>query len=486
MPIYGSANSPPPPPISTHGCRPDRGWDYVLVFPSDLPSLSKILRSLRSAHFAYAPLVDNSDRLFLRIALPDPFLASAAEETRLHLELLPPYGGGFIPYTAALAPHFVNSTRPARNLPYFHTADIVMLTRETLASRASSGAGLDIERMKMGGEVLGAYALQNRAERDACLAAAVTIPWHHYVGEKALVAMRRYLGARVALYLAFVSFYARFLRGVAALSVPVTAVLFLGRGNDVVVAAVRSFFGLAVVFWATYVLEFWKRRNAVLSVKWGMGNLRVEESSEVRPQYEGQVRSGFWCAGGFVDLQDLDAGREAHASGGEASGVTGMDADEAEVSVDVDVGGSGHDSEEGEDRVLIGGDDDEMFKLEAMPTGVTFPDLPEFPVCGPKETRYRRLLGAATTFIFAVIVGGFTFLVLYFRLEMIAALLEIPGLSLIAPLAPGVITGVLISVSDTIWRTFSVHLVFSFCCWPYWHSTPALLCAHCYIFLDKF
>jgi anoctamin-10 len=69
----------------------------------------------------------------------------------------------------------------------------------------------------------------------------------------------------------------------------------------------------------------------------------------------------------------------------------------------------------------------------------------------------RVYVGVATTGLFTAAVGLLTLALLYYRLEMIVALSHGP-LAALAPLAPGVATGVLISCADAAWRAASVRL----------------------------
>lgn len=454
------------PGFPPQGDPPPRGWDYVLVFPDPAAKalsasghsiadsgLEATLSRLVSVGFVYNIIEDTVDhQLFLRLALPDHVLLEKAEAAQIKLELLPLYGGGFLPFTSDRADKFVNSLRAQQGLPYFHTAEIVLLALRTFASRQNWGAALDIEHMVHSGALLQAYALHRPNERQLILNATSKIPLHELLHEGTLTQMKHYLGAQATLYVAFLSFYSRFIRGIALLSAPVTFLLYVGSASPLLVAATRCLFGLAVVFWATYFVEYWKRRNAVLNVKWGLTDVPTVESHEVRPQYVGEFRSGFWSSGGFVDLRDLDAADIGRESQREVSSTAVADSTPVSDSA-LDL------SPDSSRRVLIGGAKDDLFKIETLYTGATFSDLPEFPVCSPKEVRRRQMWGAAVTFLFAVIVWCFTFIILYYQHEMIEALSQYSSLASFAPFLPGVATGVLISISDAIWRTVSSSLV---------------------------
>lgn len=503
---YGAAGVAGPPPPD-HGARPARGWDYVMVLDAERAGEGALLRRLRRAGFAYAlQAVPAERRVLLKLGLPELALREKAAAVGMELELLPRYGGGFLAFAPDRADCFVGSERAARGRPYFYTSDIVLLTLATLNSREAWGAGLDVDRLVHAGEIVAAFAVHREPERSEILREAVWArPWWRPLREETLMRMKRYLGARVTLYVAFVSFTARYLRGIAALSLPVSAAMYVWRGNDGMLALVRAFFGLAVVFWATYFLEYWKRRNAVLNVKWGLSDMASETDSEVRPQYQGEYRAGFWCAGGFVHLDDLeeeggrrraDGKSDSEDDGGAAHRRDGRAGARSELGLDAGTGGGatrddraadaasagdavlaspggvegvrrrrvspdskGAPEKSGDGGVVIGGkEDDDLFRIVAVSPGVTFPNLPEFPLDKGVSKR-RAATGIAATAFFTAVVWLATFILLYYRLEIIVALANGPYfVALVAPYSPGILTGLLISVSDALWRMASVSI----------------------------
>lgn len=454
---------------SSHGSAPPWGWDYVLVFrapkeASPSPSISAssssdaallaadtvrvaVLSSLRAAGFSYSQLWLPSDAIVLvRLALPEPTMLAKAEAHALKLRLLPRYGGGYLAFEHDRAHVFVNELRRAKGLPYFAPADRVLLTVATIRSREDWGAGLNIGTLKRQGKILQAFPLHTSPERETLLSQFVYKNWWNPRLIMPLDMLEEYFGSRVTIYFAWLAFYARMLLGLAALSVPVYAVLHYTDSPNVD-AWTRLVWGLGLCFWATYWLEYWKRRNAVLNVKWGLDRFYEENENEIRPDFQGENTQGFYCRGGFVNLEDLDPSAAAAAAQpglwdrlrSQLLRTAGADTEEEEESA--------------EDVLRIGGGDDADFVLEAPITGLTFSDLPVFPYSSKKQLQNRSYVSSLIALFFALCVAALSFLILFFKTEIIALFGADFG-----KYVPGIATALLISVSDTLWKGASLKL----------------------------
>lgn len=422
-----------------HGDRPPWGWDYAFSFLSYDDHMARgdksvtdavrdgdsarmrVLDSLRRTRFAYTQLwLPTEGAVVVRFALPEPVMMAKAELIGIELRLKAQYGGGFLPFKESRIHHFENHTAwYAAGSPFFCPSDRVLLTLTVLRSRDQWGAAINAERLLVEGELLKAFALHAEPERRALIQKAVYTKWWSPTYPPPLMDMKKYFGARVTLYFAFVSFYARMLLGLAASSIPVS--LALRYGSDAVVSATRLLFGMALVFWATYFFEYWKRRNAVLNVKWGLNDFYDDTENDVRPQFEGTMRPGFYCSGGFVSLDDLAASDTRKANEG---------------------------------VVRIGSNTDPDFELEAAVTGLTFHDLPMFPHSSKQAFKRRIYRSAVLTAFFATCVGAATFMILFYKSAIIACF----GALGFARFVPGIANGLLISISDPLWRKISTKL----------------------------
>lgn len=197
----------------------------------------------------------------------------------------------------------------------------------------------------------------------------------------------------------------------ALISIPVY-VLRRTLDSQVAIAALRWIFSLSLVIWTTVFLETWKRRSADINVEWGLNDYLEEMAEDTRPQYEGEMRYGFYCKGGFVSLADLVE-------------------EEAETS----------DIEEGVSRA----------------GQVRVSDLPRNSFQEPREARNAKLQSLGVTILFVLLVGSITFLLLWFRDEIVQYVGRRTS-SAVAEAFPGVVNGILITVFDSVWRLVSLRL----------------------------
>jgi Calcium-activated chloride channel len=368
-----------------------------------------ILARLCSAGFAFSQIyVPSEESIFLRFGLSNKALQAKAEKMGMELGLRDEHGGGFIKFTKSAAASFKNSSRPSLEAgsPYFCPSDRILIILATLQSKEAWGCDLNIERLVFKGKIMQAFAVHSPPEqqqlvRDVVWGRKFTPP---------IDKMKEYLGARVTLYFCFLSFYAHYLVGIAALSIPVY-VMYRVLRNYFALAVLRCVFGLALVLWTTLFLEQWKRRNADVNIQFGLNDYHEDTSDDTRPQFRGETRVGFYCRGGFVSLDDLVSS----------------------TGVDVENGGSG-----------------------GLNRGVPLDELPKNPWHDPREARNAVIVSFAVTCLCVSVVATFIFLILFFRSDIVAYFsTRIPVL---ANAMPGILNAIVIAVSDPIWQAVSVAL----------------------------
>lgn len=255
---------------------------------------------------------------------------------------------------------------------------------------------------------------------------AVFRNWWRPILRDNLSDLKDYFGARVTRYLAWLAFYAKNLPSLAILAVIVT-VLFKFFSSERVLAAVRIAFGVGLCFWGAYWFDLWKRRNAVLNVLWGLDDFYEDVQNEIRPAFRGVETKGFYCEGGFVNLQDMSE---------EGDGTSWP-----------------RRVREGREVLVVSGSQDPDFLLEAPVTGQTFPDLPEFPYSSHVDLKRRIYVTGFVTLFFALVVGVLSFMILFYK----HGIMKLFGKTF-GNYAPGVATALLISVSDSLWRNASIRL----------------------------
>jgi Calcium-activated chloride channel len=303
----------------------------------------------------------------------------------------------------------------------------VLLILAVIRSRDDWGAAIDLERYKLDGKLLQAFSVHKDAERKEILKETLANAGIlHSLKDPVLAKMHQYVGARIALYFGFVSFYARMLSGMAALSVFIFLIFRYVPSRETT-AWTRVLFGASLTFFGTYFTRHWCRRRAILNVKWGLTNFEEDNQNNIRPQFVGRIRKGFYGRGGFVSLDDLDASNvSATREAGQPMNVL------VERS-------SGNDVD---------------FALDIHSTGIVFADLPSVPFL-TRDDRFNKLyVTGGITIFFSLCVAAASFLILFFNDDVMHAF-DFYGLGIYAP---GVGTGLLISVCDAVWTQVSLSL----------------------------
>ncbi|KAI0566941.1 Anoctamin [Gracilaria domingensis] len=448
--------SPPAADLASYGEPPASGWEYVLVFPHKSPPLdehamltrharARVLARLRAGRFAYCQTwLPAQSCVLVQLALPEPELKLAAEQLAIELQLLPQYGGGYMPYARDRSHVFANDARRENGLPYFTAATRLRITVQALAVRDGWGAAIDLPQLRRSGYLSQAYALHAEPDRANLLKTAVYDRLWKPGSVMPIPDLRHYFGARVTIYFAWLVFYARMLTGIALISIPAYFVITRSDSTHYI-DWTRLLFGLALCFWGTYWLEHWKRRNFVLNVKWGLTDLEDErENSQVRSDFRGNEQTGFYSRGGFVHLSDMHPATSGSNRAGRIrtrlirSDLPGVPDHVADV-------------------VAMGGTTDPDFVLEAPVTGLVFADLPVHPYRSKTAFKRRLYVSAAVTLFFSLCVAFASFSILFYKADIVF-LFHSFGANRIANSVPGIATALLISISDPLWKMVSTIL----------------------------
>lgn len=233
-----------------------------------------ILARLRSAGFTHSQIyVPSENSIFLRFSLCDNALQEKAELMGMELPAKEEFGGGYLAFTRARNSCFQNADRSPRE-SYFSPSDRIMIILATLQSKEEWGCDLNIERLVYSKKITQAFAIHSKPEQKQLIQRMVRERWWDPTWQPPFDEMKSYVGARVALYFVFVSFYARNLLVIACLSVPAYAVYRILSSQLVAIAALRWVFAMSLVVWTTLFLERWKRRNALININWGL-NVRA-------------------------------------------------------------------------------------------------------------------------------------------------------------------------------------------------------------------
>lgn len=524
-----SSISPTP---ANHGPIPSAGWDFVFAFraPSsvdtaDTPKQRRadaarfaVLNDLANASFSYSQLWLPADRrYFIRIALPQSTMMLKAQAYGLQLRVRANFGGGYLPFKVENAHNFINQDRVDVGLPYFTPAQRNIITRAVLRSREDWGVDLNLHALFASHALKLSYALHSRHERNVLLHATVYDKWWRPLRELPLTALLEYFGSGIAMYFAWIFFYSRMLFGLSALGAVAQAFVTWSWSHEIVEWA-RLSFGLALICWCTYWMRMWSRRNAVLAVRWGLefgsripGGAAADDVAEndLRDDFRGVDKHGFYSRGGFVHLEDLSASttrqpdRPARPVGGErdsavdeersgegedgpvvstlemrsteraplamfagvepnevdVEGVTGDDnrGSRSNANNDSSRHGEGDGSLARADSIqalfIGGGRDDDMRVYEPI-TGIVVDDLPVHPYSSRNERRKRMMQSSLITLVFSVVVGALSFCLLFYKHTINLFV----GMHRDSGIVVGVMTAVLIISADNWWRVYSMNL----------------------------
>jgi len=104
-------------------------------------------------------------------------------------------------------------------------------------------------------------------------------PWHQNVN-----AVKDYFGEKIGLYFLWVGHYASWL----ALAAVVGSFCWLNVAinNNSPDAPAMPYFATFICIWSTLFLEYWKRKEKLYSMRWGM--VGFEANEELRPQFRGE------------------------------------------------------------------------------------------------------------------------------------------------------------------------------------------------------
>ena len=100
--------------------------------------------------------------------------------------------------------------------------------------------------------------------------------------------IRNYFGEKIAMYFAFVSFMANFIMVPAIIGVGLFVVQLVFDSEKPLVKFLNAGFCLMMAVWGTCYLEFWRRKERCLAIKWGQTDFKEEEIN--RPQFKGEKR----------------------------------------------------------------------------------------------------------------------------------------------------------------------------------------------------
>jgi hypothetical protein len=164
--------------------------------------------------------------------------------------------------------------------PFTDSCRLKLTALLLIASTAQGGSALEPRKLQLAGTIEGYYPLhdeqtKNRLAKD--WQSWASMPWNQPVD-----AVCDYFGEKIGLYFAFLGHYCSWLMAPAAMGLGVQLVV---AGTGDFSHPILPFFALFIAGWAVFMLEFWKRKQAMLAFRWGMEGFESEQLD--RPEFKG-------------------------------------------------------------------------------------------------------------------------------------------------------------------------------------------------------
>lgn len=154
------------------------------------------------------------------------------------------------------------------------------------APKRRGGAGLEISKLIHFRRMICVYPMHERAVADELLAEIrkpALLPWN-----APNFSIKQYFGEKIALNVVFMGHYSRWLMlpGFVGL---VAQLIVWSTGNYS--SPVLPFYAIFIAAWGVFMLEFWKRKETLVALSWGMTEFEVEEPD--RPEFSGNYIKSF-------------------------------------------------------------------------------------------------------------------------------------------------------------------------------------------------
>ncbi|CAM9653012.1 unnamed protein product, partial [Phaeothamnion confervicola] len=150
-----------------------------------------------------------------------------------------------------------------------------------VAKRGDGGCNLDIVRLVKNKCVMAFFPLHDKVEMRSLQLKWLRFfqwPWNQPIDD-----VKDYYGEKVGLYFLWVAHYTTWLLPAALVGL-LCWINVASAGNDPNTPGAAAF-AVFIALWSTCFCEFWKRKQAMYAMKWGMVGFEAEE--QTRPQFKG-------------------------------------------------------------------------------------------------------------------------------------------------------------------------------------------------------
>ncbi|OQR84255.1 hypothetical protein ACHHYP_13660 [Achlya hypogyna] len=168
-----------------------------------------------------------------------------------------------------------------KKIPFRGVDRIKLINSIIHAHLYDGGCALNTKMLEMKECLVTSFALHDFEERDKLNAKWIqwsSAPWSQPYND-----IKDYYGEKAGLYFVWLGHYTTWLIAPSIVGAIMLADIVIEANVD---ARLLGLFGVFMALWGTFYLEFWKRRNAVVRLEWGMDGFEDEE--EDRAEFQGE------------------------------------------------------------------------------------------------------------------------------------------------------------------------------------------------------
>ncbi|OQS02860.1 hypothetical protein THRCLA_04808 [Thraustotheca clavata] len=168
-----------------------------------------------------------------------------------------------------------------KKIPFRGVDRIKLILSIIQAHIHDGGCALNLQMLEVNNCLVTAFALHDFEERDRLNEKWInwsSPPWKQPYND-----IKDYYGEKIGLYFVWLGHYTTWLIAPSIVGALMLADIAIEATVD---ARFLAFFGVFMAMWGTFYLEYWKRRNAVVRLEWGMDGFEEEEHD--RAEFEGE------------------------------------------------------------------------------------------------------------------------------------------------------------------------------------------------------
>jgi hypothetical protein len=153
-----------------------------------------------------------------------------------------------------------------------------------IAKSYEGGCNVDIYKLLKDKCIIGFFPLHDHVELiplESSWLQLLQFPWNQPVDN-----VKDYMGEKIGLYFTWLGHYTTWLLSAAV--VGFFCWINVAADDNNPNAVIMPYFATFIAFWATFFLEFWKRKEITTAMRWGTVGYEKQEVN--RPQFVGQLK----------------------------------------------------------------------------------------------------------------------------------------------------------------------------------------------------